>query len=198
MKVAIYLRVSTSTDKDNKKYRGQTVENQLPDIDRFNQARGNEVYATYVDDISATKKRPQWDLMMKEAFEGRFQAIVVWKLDRFARSLTDLVISLDQLSKWGVSFISVTQSIDTSDSSAMGRVIVGFIGLMAEFERTLISERVKAGMARVKAAGGIISRTPVIFDVVKAKELHAGGMSWRMVAKHLDVKKTTLLERVKK
>jgi DNA invertase Pin-like site-specific DNA recombinase len=197
MTVAIYLRVSTPTDKEDKKYRGQTTDNQLPDIDRFVAARGYDVYATYIDDVSAVKNRPQWDLMMKEAFQGRFKAIIVWKLDRFARSLKDLVVNLDLLHSWGVSFVSVTQNIDTTDGSATGRMLVHMLGMMAEFERSLISERVKAGMARKKKQGGAIGRTPVVFDVVKAMELHEGGMSWRMVAKHLGVKKTTLLERVK-
>jgi DNA invertase Pin-like site-specific DNA recombinase len=197
MTVAIYLRVSTSTDKEDKKYRGQTTDNQLPDIDRFVAARGYNVFATYIDDVSAIKTRPQWDLMMKEAFQGRFKAIIVWKLDRFARSLKDLVVNLDLLRSWGVSFISVTQNIDTTDDNSTGRMMMQILGVMAEFERGLISERVKAGMARKKKQGGTIGRTPVVFDVVKARELHEGGMSWRMVAKHLGIKKTTLLERIK-
>lgn len=197
MKVAIYLRVSTTTNKKKKSYRGQTLENQLPDIMRFIAAREHEVYKTYSDDMSAVKNRPQWNQMMSDAFEGQFKAILVWKLDRFARSMIDLVVSIDKLAKWGVGFIAVTQGIDTTDNSAMARVFVHLLGLMAEFERSIISERVKAGMARKRAEGGVIGRAPVVFDMSKADRLHDTGMSWGEISRTLNVKKSTLRDHMK-
>lgn len=189
MKVAIYMRVSDP-------HKGQTTDNQVPDIERFVKTRELEVYKTYIDGISAVKKRPQWETMMQDAFQGKFKAIVVWKLDRFARSLKDLVVSLDQLSKWKVSFISVTQGVDTSDDNPMSRLMIQVLGIMAEFERSLMSERIRAGMARRKAEGGSLGRKKLVFDIEKAKELHESGMGWRKVAEVMQVPKSTLLERL--
>ena len=143
IKAAIYLRVSTI---------GQTVENQRRELEAAAAARGWQVVAVYSDaGISGAKgrdKRPQLDLMLKDAVRGRFNVVMAWAVDRLGRSLPDLVATMQDLAAAKVDLFIQQQALDTTTPS--GRAMFGMLGVFAEFERAIIQERVKAGMQRAK------------------------------------------------
>lgn len=148
MKLALYARVST----DNK---GQDPEMQLRDLRNWAALQQHEVFAEYIDHISGkSTSRPSLDQMMSDALTGKFEAIAVWKLDRFGRSLPHLVNSIAKLDDAGVKFISLRESIDLSTPS--GRLMFHMLAAMAEFERDLIAERVKAGMRHARVTRGVL------------------------------------------
>jgi DNA invertase Pin-like site-specific DNA recombinase len=173
-RVAIYARVST-TD--------QTSENQLLDLEAFCAARGWTIKNRFVDDaISGAKDdRPQLNAMMDLVRKHKFDAVLVWALDRFARSMKHLVLTLDEFRELKVDFISYKQNIDTSTSQ--GRLMFHVIAGIAEFERELIRERVLSGLRRVKASGRRLGRPALPPEVVaKVHELHAEGFSYSAIA----------------
>lgn len=139
MKVALYARVSKANCH-------QDPEMQLRDLRAWAQLNGHEVAAEYVDrGVSGSKSsRPALDELMKHANHGRFDAVLVWKLDRFGRSLQHLVNALAQLSEWKVAFVSIRDSLDLSTPA--GKLMFHVMAAMAEFELALIRERVKAGL----------------------------------------------------
>ena len=153
IKAAIYARVSTSNI-------GQSPEMQLSEIREYCQRREWEIAGEYVDvGISGTKeRRPQLDRLMADAHQRRFDAVLVWKLDRFGRSLRHLVNALAELEALGMAFVSLRDNLDLTTPS--GRLMFQIIGAMAEFERALIVERVKAGMRAAKSRGKRIGRPP--------------------------------------
>jgi len=178
MKTAIYARVST-TDK------GQDPELQLRPLREYCQARGLDIAAEYIETTSGAKdRRPQLDDLMDAARKRQIDLIAVWKLDRFGRSLKHLVTAIDELQQLGVGFISYSENIDLTTAS--GRLMFQIIGAMAEFERELIKERVRAGLANAKAKGRKNGRKPLapidIKRVIEAYELDP-TLSVRQLAK---------------
>jgi len=153
MRAAIYARVSTANT-------GQDPTMQTRELREYCECRGWTVVGEYVDlGISGTKeKRPELDRLMSDAHRRRIDAILVWKLDRFGRSLRHLVNALAELEARGIAFISLRDNLDLSTPS--GRLMFQIIGAMAEFERALIQERVKAGMRNARAKGRRIGRPP--------------------------------------
>src|SRR5215469_11151383 len=144
MRVALYARVSTR-DKQN-------PEVQLRELREYASKRGWEVAGEYVDRMSGTKdSRPQLDAMMKLAKARKLDAVVVWKLDRFGRSLRHLVNTRTELEHIGCAFVSITNGIDLS--TPQGRLMFHIIAAMGEFERELIRERVLSGLADARARG---------------------------------------------
>ena len=139
LRVAIYARCSTH-------HKGQDPELQLSPLREYCKQRGFTISGEYVDNgISGMKdKRPQLDLLMDAAKKRQIDIILVWKLDRFGRSLKQLVIALDELTGLGIGFISYQDNLDLT--TAQGRLMFHIIASMAEFERELIKERVKAGL----------------------------------------------------
>jgi DNA invertase Pin-like site-specific DNA recombinase len=133
---------------------------QTRELEEYCQRRGWAVTGCYVDTgISGSKEsRPELDRLMTDAHQRRFDAILVWKLDRFGRSLRHLVNALAELEALGVAFVSLRDNLDLSTPS--GRLMFQIIGAMAEFERSLIVERVKAGMRNARAKGKRIGRPP--------------------------------------
>jgi DNA invertase Pin-like site-specific DNA recombinase len=184
-RAAIYLRVST-------KNHGQTVDTQRVAIVEFAKNRGFEIVAEYADEgISGSKdSRPALDLLMKHAQAKKFDAVIVARFDRFARSTKHLVLALEQFSHLGIDFISLSESVDTS--TPMGRMIFTVLGAVAELERNLIRERVAMGLDRARKQKKTLGRPRSIFDRDKAKELHAQGMSLRQIADQLGVNKGTV------
>lgn len=145
MKVALYARVSTDDKQQN-------PETQTRILKMFAEARGYEIVREYIDFRSGKDaNRPEFQNLMIDAKHHMFDIILVTKLDRIMRSTKNLLNVLDDLERWKVGFECVQQPIETT--SAMGRLMITVIGAMAEFERELISERVKDGMARAKAEG---------------------------------------------
>jgi DNA invertase Pin-like site-specific DNA recombinase len=153
MNAAIYARVSTNNGHQN-------PEMQLRELREYCQHRGWDVTGCYTDvGVSGTKdSRPALNRLMADAHQRRFDAIVVWKLDRFGRSLRHLLNSLAELEALGVAFVSLRDNLDLTTPT--GRLMFQVIGAMAEFERSLIVERVKAGMRNARAKGKRIGRPP--------------------------------------
>ncbi len=183
-KAALYLRVSTRRD--------QTTENQRREVERYCERQGWQVVEVYDDSgVSGSKsERPALSRMMKDAAQGRFEVVCVWKIDRLARSVADLLNILSALRSHGVDFVSTTQAIDTS--SSYGKMVLVFLGAIAEFERDLICERVKSGIERAKADGVRFGRPRVGFDVNRAVQMKRQGKNWRDVSRELGVAHSTV------
>ena len=126
----------------------------------------------------------------KRAPRRRFDAVFVWKIDRFGRSLKNLVNALADLGAYGVAFISLRDNLDLSTPS--GRLMFQIIGAMAEFERALIQERVGAGLRSARAKGKRLGRPRRVVDSSRVADLRAAGASWRAIAHELDVGLATL------
>lgn len=188
-RVVMYARVSTQNH-------GQDPEVQLRDMRAFLKLRGFRLVGEYVDrGVSGTKKnRPELDRLMADAAKRRFDTVCVWKLDRFGRSLRHLVNALAQLEERGVSFISQRDNLDLTTSA--GRLMFNVIGAMAEFERDIMSERVKAGLRNARAKGarlGHPSSTPITKRLIeRVRELHRQGQSLRAIADQVKVSHVTV------
>jgi DNA invertase Pin-like site-specific DNA recombinase len=153
-RAALYMRVSTLD---------QHPETQLYDLRQMAQQRGYQIVEEYTDRISGAKaKRPGLDAMMSDARRGRFDVVLVWASDRIARSVRHFLDVLDELNRLNVEFISFREQIDTG--GPLGRAVVVIIGAIAELERNLIVERVRAGMRRAKLEGRHIGRKPLVLD----------------------------------
>jgi DNA invertase Pin-like site-specific DNA recombinase len=129
--------------------------------------------------------RPDLNRLMADAGQRKFDAVLVWKLDRFGRSLRHLVNALAELEALGLTFISLRDNLDLSTPS--GRLMFQIIGAMAEFERSLIQERVKAGLRNAKSKGVRLGRPRVFVSESRIEALRACGMPWRQIAKELGV-----------
>jgi len=179
IKAALYARVSTGD---------QNCEMQLRELREYLARRGWESAGEYVDTgFSGSKtSRPELDRLMKDARRRRFDAVVVWKLDRWGRSLTHLVQSLEQLTGVGVRFIAMTQNIDTDESNPMARLLLHLMAAFAEFERSMIQERTVAGVRAAKARGAVLGRPRRVFrrdEVVRLRDVER--KSWRAIARAL-------------
>jgi len=180
MKAAIYGRVSTTG-------KGQDVDLQLRDLRNYAQARGWEIFKEYIDNgVSGRKdKRPALNQLMDDAHKRRFDAVLVWRFDRFARSTKHLVTSLDEFNHLGINFISFMENIDTS--SPMGKAMFTIRSAIAELEADLIRERVMAGLANAKAKGAKLGRPKAELDIRGLIGLRKKGLTVRALAKELDV-----------
>lgn len=178
-RVAVYVRVST--DK-------QTTENQERELMEYVGRREWEIHRVYSDVASGKKSsRPEFNLMLKDARQRKFDILLVWSWDRFARDVKQLIMSLDEFGTLGIEFISLQNSVDTT--TPHGRLLFMIFAGLAEFERSMIVTRVKAGLARAKAQGKHCGRpvkvTPYVRD--KAAELRGQGHSIRTIARKLGV-----------
>ena len=172
-RAALYLRVSTID---------QHPETQLHDLRQMAAQRGYAIVNEYTDRISGTKvKRPGLDQMMADARRGRFDVVLVWASDRIARSVKHFLEVLDELNRIGVEFVSFREQIDTG--GPLGRAIVVIIGAIAELERNLIVERVRAGMRRARLDGTRIGRAPLVLDSLAIQQDRQRGQSIRQIAK---------------
>ena len=172
-RAALYMRVSTLD---------QHPETQLLDLRQMASQRGYQIVQEYTDKISGTKsKRPGLDQMMADARRGRFDVVMTWACDRIARSTRHFLEVLDELSRLKVEFVSFRESIDTA--GPLGRAIVVIIGVVAELERSLIVERVRAGMRRARLEGQHIGRTPLVLDTLAIQQDRHQGQSIRQIAK---------------
>jgi DNA invertase Pin-like site-specific DNA recombinase len=153
-RVALYMRVSTLD---------QHPKTQLYDLRQMASQRGYQIVEEFTDTISGAKaKRPGLDAMMRDARRGRFEIVLVWASDRIARSVKHFLDVLDELNRLNVEFVSFREQIDTG--GPLGRAVVVIIGAIAELERNLIIERVRAGMRRAKLEGRHIGRKPLVLD----------------------------------
>jgi DNA invertase Pin-like site-specific DNA recombinase len=172
-RAALYMRVSTVD---------QNPDSQLHDLRGLATQRGFEVVHQYTDRISGTKaKRPGLDQLLADARRGKFDVVLVWAGDRIARSTRHYLEVLDELNHLGVEFVSFRENIDTG--GPLGRAIVIIVGAIAELERNLIVERVRAGMRRAKLEGRRIGRAPLEVDRNAILRDRARGLSLNELAK---------------
>ena len=190
MKVALYARVSTKGLQGNG--REQNVDTQLLDLREFVQGArlgGRLAECSDVGWSGAKERRPGLDEAMDLARAREIDGLVVAAFDRFGRSLPHLVRSMEELQALGVAFVSVREQIDLSTPT--GQLMFALIAAMSQFERAIIIERIKAGMARVKAQGSksgkSIGRPLALFDRDQVRRLHAEGLSLRQIARQLGV-----------
>jgi DNA invertase Pin-like site-specific DNA recombinase len=184
MRAALYARVSTTNN-------GQSPEMQLRELREHCVRRGWTVAGEYVDPgISGTKdSRPELDRMMADAHRRRFDAVIVWKFDRFARSVAHLLRALDTFRVLGVEFVSLSESLDTATPA--GRMVFTVLGAVAELERSLIAERVKAGLRNARAKGKTLGRPRKAVDTATIAALRASGASWRAISKRTGISART-------
>jgi DNA invertase Pin-like site-specific DNA recombinase len=182
-RVALYARVSTAYSQD--------PEMQLAELREYAGRRGWQIVEEFTDQgVSGSKEsRPALNRLMSDACRRRFDAVLVWKIDRFGRSLKHLVNALAELAALGVAFISLRDNLDLSTPS--GRLMFQIIGAMAEFERALIQERVRAGIRNARAKGKRLGRPRVIVDASRIAALRARGDSWSQIQTELGVSKGT-------
>jgi DNA invertase Pin-like site-specific DNA recombinase len=184
MKAVIYCRVSTTA--------GQSVEMQLRDLRQLAQQRGFEIVAEYCDEgvSGSCDSRPQLDRMLQDAQRGKFQAVLIWRLDRLGRSLQHLVRLFESFRSWNVALISFGEGLDFSTS--MGKLFYQLSGAFAEFERDCIRERVKAGLRNAKAKGKRLGRPRVSVDAARIATLRSAGLSWAKIAKQMGLGEGTV------
>jgi DNA invertase Pin-like site-specific DNA recombinase len=181
-RAALYLRVSTLD---------QHPETQLYDLRQMAAQRDYEIVHEYTDRISGTKaRRPGLDEMMQDARRGRVNILLVWACDRLARSVKHFLEVLDELNRLNIEFISFREQIDTG--GPLGRAIIVIVGAVAELERNLIIERVRAGMRRAKLEGRHIGRKPLDLDRVGILRDRSQGQSLGQLAKSYRVSRATI------
>ena len=187
--VALYLRVST---------KGQSVANQKRELEAVAKRSGWKIVAVYEDaGISGAKgrdKRPGFDKMLKDATRRQFDVVAAWSVDRLGRSLQDLVASLSELHALGIDLYLHQQAIDTTTPA--GKALFQMMGVFAEFERAIIRERVRAGLARAKASGVKLGRRPVAPAVEsQIRKLRGKGFGMIKIGRQLGVG-TSVVQRV--
>jgi DNA invertase Pin-like site-specific DNA recombinase len=182
MRVAIYARVSTSNH-------GQDVTMQTRELREYAERRGWTVAGetSYVDigQHGHIEKRPELDHLMADAHKRRFDVVCVWRFDRFARSVSHLLRALETFKALGIDFVSFSEQMDTSTPA--GKMVFTVLGAVAELERSLIVERVKAGLRNAKAKGKTLGRPRVAVNARMIGALRSQGRSWRATATELGV-----------
>ncbi len=187
--VAIYARVSTDR---------QTVDMQIHELKEYVKRRGWNLYREFIDQgySGSDTKRPAFQEMMNEAKKRKFDVLLVWKLDRLSRSMKDLVMVLNELGGLGIDFVSYDNNLDTSTPT--GKLVFHVIGAVAEFEKDIIKERVKAGLENAKRKGKKLGRPGIGDSVIEeAKALRGEGKSFRTIGKELRISEGVVRRRLK-
>jgi DNA invertase Pin-like site-specific DNA recombinase len=182
-RAALYVRVS-SLD--------QHPETQLHDLRQFAAQRGFQIVQEYVDHgfCGTRARRPELDQMMEDARRHKFDVLMVWACDRLARSTKHLLQTLDELSGFGIQFLSQREAIDTE--GPLGRAIIVIVSAMAELERCIIIERVKAGMRRARLEGRRIGRQPLQVNRAALLRDRERGLSLNQLAKTHGISKASV------
>jgi DNA invertase Pin-like site-specific DNA recombinase len=177
-RVAIYARVSTVNH-------GQDVSMQTRELQQFATARGWQVAGEYIDaGVSGAKdSRPELNQLMADAHKRRFDVVCVWRFDRFARSVSHLLRALETFEALGIDFVSYSEQMDTSTPA--GKMVFTVLGAVAELERSLIVERVRAGLRNARAKGKRLGRPRVLVDAARIACLRELGRSIREIADEL-------------
>ncbi len=188
MNVALYARVSTD---------GQDPELQLSALRAHAANRGWVITGEFIDQgySGAKEKRPALAQLMKAAWSGGLQAVLVWRFDRFARSVKHLTKALEEFRSLNLNFISLQEQFDTS--TPIGQAMFTIIGVMAQLERDIIRERVRAGLAIAKARGKRLGRPLVRVNQQELKSLQTGGLSLHEMARQLHCSRSTVRRRLK-
>jgi DNA invertase Pin-like site-specific DNA recombinase len=184
-RVALYARISTTNH-------GQDVTLQTRELKEYVARRGWTIAGEYVDSgISGAKdRRPELDRLMSDAHKRRFDVIAVWKFDRFARSVSHLLRALDTFRVLGIEFVSLSESLDTVTPA--GRMVFTILGAVAELERSLIAERVQAGLRNARAKGKKLGRPKITVNASQVASLRARGLGWKKIAAQMGVGVGTL------
>lgn len=183
MRVGLYARVSTHDQ--------QTLPLQMQAMQAYVKARGWQATMQVQDISSGTVARPQREAMLKAARRRELDLILVWRLDRWGRSMADLMTSLQELSALGVGFVSLTEALDLT--TPMGRAMVGMLAVFAEFERDVLRERVKAGIAQARKEGKPHGRPSTIaHHKGRIQVLYAQGISKSQIARELGIARTSV------
>jgi DNA invertase Pin-like site-specific DNA recombinase len=179
MRIGLYARVSTMQN--------QNPEMQLAELREHATRRGWEVVSEYIDRgiTGARERRPELDRLWTDCRKRKVDAVLVYRYDRFARSLRQLVNALEEFRALGIDFISLHEGVDTSTPN--GRLVFGIFASIAEFERELIRGRVISGLAAAQARGVRLGRPPVSVDADQIASLRAAGVSWREISNRLGV-----------
>ena len=196
MTAAIYIRVSTSKKVAPDVFK-QNIAMQQEPLRKMARDRGWPISAIYQDRMSgADLNRPQFKRLMEDARRGMFQAVMVWKFDRFARSLSDLLSCLETFNQCGIRFISYTEAIDTSTPA--GKALFSSIGIFAEFERSMLIERVRAGIEHAREhgtkSGKAIGRPKVIVRRDEIRRLKAEGVPVREICRRFNIGMSVLYQ----
>ncbi|HXW57068.1 MAG TPA: recombinase family protein [Candidatus Cybelea sp.] len=185
MKAAIYARVSTANN-------GQDPTMQTRELEEYCQRRGWELAGEYVDVgiCGAKERRPELDRLMADAHRRRLDVVAVWRFDRAARSVSHLLRMLETFNALGIAFVSLSEQIDTTTPA--GKMVFTVLGAVAELERSLIVERVKAGLRNARAKGKRLGRPRVAVDARRVAALRAEGLSWATIAERMDIGEGTV------
>jgi DNA invertase Pin-like site-specific DNA recombinase len=181
-RTAVYVRISTAD---------QNSDLQKQELPEYCERRGWQGADVYEGHMSGGKdRRPCLDRLMADARRRKFDVVVVWRFDRFARSNSHLLRALEEFSALGFDFVSVTEAIDTSTPA--GKMVFTVLGAVAELERSIIRERVIAGQRAAKRRGVKFGRPIVSVDTAAIQTLREQGLSWRAVASQVGLSKDTL------
>jgi putative DNA-invertase from lambdoid prophage Rac len=184
MKAALYSRVSTHDQ--------QTLPLQQKAMRDYANKRGWTIVQQIKEVGSGAKTRPQREELLKAARRREIDVIIVWRLDRWGRSLADLVTTLKELSDVGVGFVSLTEAIDLTTPS--GRALAGMLAVFAEFERDILRERVKAGITQAREQGKAHGRPQTaVKKAAEVKRLFKKGLSKSEIARHLEIGRTSVI-----
>lgn len=185
MRIALYARVST-------KQHGQDVETQLQALRLWAKQRKAKIIDEYSDRgwSGSKERRPELDRLMRDAKNKRFDAVVVWRFDRFARSTRHLIAALDDFRSWAVDFISLSEAIDTS--TAVGKMVFTILAAVAELERSLIRERVQLGVDRARREGRQLGRPPKKVDRDYIRKAISSGVSISSIARQCGIARSTV------
>jgi DNA invertase Pin-like site-specific DNA recombinase len=164
---------------------------QTREMEEFCDRRGWELVGSYVDNgITGSKEsRPELDRLMADAHRRRFDTVIVWKFDRFARSVSHLLRALETFKALGIDFVSLSEQVDTSTPT--GKMVFTVLGAVAELERSLIAERVRAGIRNARAKGKRLGRPRVAVDVSRIAALRTQGCSWSAICRETGAGKGT-------
>ncbi|HNB24315.1 MAG TPA: recombinase family protein [Candidatus Melainabacteria bacterium] len=184
MRIATYARVSTQDQ--------QTLPLQIEAMRKYAESRNWTIVQEVEDIRSGVAERRNRELLLKSARRKEIDAIVVWRLDRWGRSLADLILSLKELSELGVGFVSLTEAIDLTTPT--GRALAGMLSVFAEFEREILRQRVKAGIAQARKNGGNHGRPRTAAQhTYKVKKLADQGLSKSEIARRLDISRASVM-----
>jgi DNA invertase Pin-like site-specific DNA recombinase len=183
-RAAIYCRISTLNH-------GQSVDLQLNDLRRLAEQRGFQIVKEYCDEGQSGSKnsRPALDAMLADAKRGKFQTLLIWKLDRLGRSTSHLIQLLEEFKAWGVELVSFSEGLDFTTTS--GKLFYMLISAFAEFERETIRERVRAGLRNAKAKGTRLGRPRILVNAAQIALLRRQGASWATISARTGVSKGT-------
>ncbi len=183
MKMGLYARVSTHDQ--------QTLALQREAMTAYANQRGGSIEMLIEDVGSGVSDRFQREELIRSARRREIDAIVVWRLDRWGRSLADLVVTLQELHELGVGFISLNEALDLTTPT--GRAMAGMLAVFAEFERGILRDRVKAGIAEARRRGKRHGRPPTVAHRAgEVRQLHAKGLSKSAIAKQLGISRTSV------